>query len=282
MQYMSMKIIKALLVLVTLFVLISLGLFFMYSQKINSDIRDNTNANNNSLSKNNQSISNIKLARWSKNVKVSIDNQKITIKSNNIPNHARQNKYAQIKDNYKTISESNLEVMNDTTKEQNYSFDIPLSPTKANKSTTISNNVVGIMISGAELFGPFETSNQQSVMTESKLAIKDIGGININYIDNCNGHPTKEGVYHYHSLSSCNTGLIDKEGGPSHIIGVALDGFAIYGDKDIDGNKISPESVDECNGLLSRTPEFPQGVYHYVIFDNQNSSSSLKCLSGVI
>jgi hypothetical protein len=35
-----------------------------------------------------------------------------------------------------------------------------------------------------------------------------------------------------------------------------------------------------CNGITSATPEFPKGIYHYVLFNTKDSTSSIRCFSG--
>jgi hypothetical protein len=77
--------------------------------------------------------------------------------------------------------------------------------------------------------------------------------------------------------------MVDHENGPSHLIGVALDGFPIYGDKDMNGQTIAPQRLDACNGIHSPTPEFPQGVYHYVLPSGvKEHNASLRCYGGDI
>ena len=52
-------------------------------------------------------------------------------------------------------------------------------------------------------------------------------------LDRLSGHKDKDGNYHYHGLPGCVTAQVDTQEGPSHIIGFALDGFPIYGARDI-------------------------------------------------
>jgi len=76
------------------------------------------------------------------------------------------------------------------------------------------------------------------------------------------------------------TAQVDDDGGPSHIIGYAFDGFPIYGDRDVDGERVRPETLDECNGIDSPTPEFPDGIYHYVLLHVMTVQSTIRCLHG--
>ena len=75
---------------------------------------------------------------------------------------------------------------------------------------------------------------------------------------------------------------VDVANGPSHIIGIAFDGYPIYGDRDIDGKPITASQLDQCNGITSPTPEFPKGTYHYVLLVAANSTSSIRCFSGTV
>jgi YHYH protein len=102
------------------------------------------------------------------------------------------------------------------------------------------------------------------------------------FLDSCNGHPTPMGDYHYHALPPCVTAMVDTVGGPSHIIGVAFDGYPIYGDRGIDGRQITAAQLDRCSGMTSATPEFPRGVYHYVLLRSTDATSSIRCFAGIV
>jgi hypothetical protein len=112
------------------------------------------------------------------------------------------------------------------------------------------------------------------------FTLKNSKGQDVAFLDSCNGHPTPMGQYHYHALPTCITKVIDEVDGPSHILGVAFDGFPIYGDQAIDGSKIAATELDACNGITSATPEFPNGIYHYVLLNTKDSNSSIRCFRG--
>jgi hypothetical protein len=77
--------------------------------------------------------------------------------------------------------------------------------------------------------------------------------------------------------------VVDGTTGPSHIIGIALDGYPIYGGYDINGNAVSVSSLDACNGITSPTPEFPSGAYHYVLpVGVTTKQSSINCYTGTV
>lgn len=138
---------------------------------------------------------------------------------------------------------------------------------------------IGAMISGTVLFNPYEGNG--GVATMDNFSVKNSKGEDVYFLDSCNGHPQPMmGDYHYHALPTCITQVVDKEGGPSHLIGMAFDGFPIYGDRAMDGGKIMATQLDACNGITSPTPEFPNGIYHYVLLDTKDSTSSIRCFSG--
>ena len=118
--------------------------------------------------------------------------------------------------------------------------------------------------------------------TASNFTVLNDAGEEVAFLDTCNGHPTPMGTYHYHALPTCITAVVDEDGGPSHILGVAFDGFPIYGDRALDGTQLTADDLDECSGIFSATPEFPDGIYHYVLLDTADSSSSIRCFSGVV
>jgi hypothetical protein len=60
-------------------------------------------------------------------------------------------------------------------------------------------------------------------------------------------------------------------------VGLALDGFPIYGADDMAGAEVTADKLDECNGNFSSTPEFPNGIYHYVLPNTTDKTSSIRC-----
>jgi hypothetical protein len=168
-------------------------------------------------------------------------------------------------------------------KPQRYDFKITTEPKLAKKPTEVVTGPVGVMINGALIFNPYE-GDGETVAMASNFTLTDAQGHEVPFLDECNGHPSPGPVYayHYHGVPSCVTALVDKKNGPSHIIGVAFDGFPIYGDRDIHGRKIKPGQLDKCNGIDSPTPEYPHGIYHYVLLNVASARSSMSCFSGKV
>lgn len=160
-------------------------------------------------------------------------------------------------------------------------------PVKASATTATSGGAIGWMISGSAMFNATEGNNNTTpALTDNVSYSFTASGASqtAKFIDSCNGHPTPiMNTYHYHGVPACVTALVDPSAAASHIIGVANDGFPIYGGRDVSGNVITLSQLDACNGITSATPEFPGGIYHYVLPEGVTSlRSSIGCYSGKV
>jgi hypothetical protein len=168
-----------------------------------------------------------------------------------------------------------------------------ICPTKASSTTSSSKGAIGFISSGEVLFNPYEATNTVAMgdNVSYTFASTDCGATTCtaSFIDQCNSHAAggmgagSGSTWHYHAVPTCWTQTVDGATGPSHIIGIAIDGFPIYGGRDINGNAVSVASLDSCNGITSATPEFPSGAYHYVLPLNTTTvQSSVNCYSGTV
>jgi hypothetical protein len=168
---------------------------------------------------------------------------------------------------------------------QGSSATINVCATKATSTTATGVGAIGYLISGTAMFNPFE-------MDQSTPAVADNGSYSFTdstgtkqtayFLDQCDSH-SNGSTWHGHGNPNCVTAQVDTSTGPSHIIGVALDGFPIYGGRDINGNVIAVTQLDACNGITSATPEFPNGAYHYVLpIGVTNKYASINCFSGTV
>ena len=200
-------------------------------------------------------IAAVKSAKWNPTVKLTYSSNSIIMQPDGIPNHPRDTYYAVPKSQDVVVPDATTAiVIKDPTKAQAYKFTIPSTP-KYSATVAMANN----------------------------FTITDANGITASFVDKCAGHPVPmQGAYHYHGLSTCITSKVDKAAKPSHMIGLALDGFPIYGDRDIKGKQLTAKNLDMCNGIYSPTPEFPKGIYHYVLLGTADVRSSIACFHGVV
>ncbi len=224
----------------------------------------------------------VKAAKWNSTVKLTYSKTSVVMQPDGIPNHARDAHYAVPNAGVIVPDANTANIVKDPTKSQTYKFIIPTTPKYSTKTTSTSLGSIGVMISGAVLYNPFE-GDGKTVAMANNFTITNSAGITASFVDKCAGHPTPDvGAYHYHGLPTCVTAKVDKVGKPSHVIGFALDGFPIYGDRDAKGKQISAKNLDKCNGVNSPTLEFPKGIYHYVLLGTADARSSIACFHGEV
>lgn len=129
---------------------------------------------------------------------------------------------------------------------QNYSFKIPLQPKRAESPGKLPFGPIGVAINGIPFYNPYNIQGRDAVM-----------GPDAEIFDSCCGHPDQLGRYHYHKYPACVKSPFKDDGaGHSPMIGLAFDGYALYGLNGDNGQP--PADLDECNGHTDKT----RG-YHY-------------------
>lgn len=150
---------------------------------------------------------------------------------------------------------------------QKLTMTIPSSPKLAAKPSCLPGGPIGLAITGAVFFNALDADNRDAVANE--------------VLDSCEGHPQQSGLYHYHHDSPClPQGAADQH---SPLVGVALDGFFIYGPRDQGGRKIGNAELDECHGHEGPVTDIDGVVktkYHYHI--NNEFPYTLGCFKGVV
>tara|TARA_B100001057_G_scaffold307211_1_gene307320 strand:+ start:8103 stop:9026 length:924 start_codon:yes stop_codon:yes gene_type:complete len=203
-------------------------------------------------------------------------------------------------------------------KPQKYNFKIPLNPQIANNITSLENPRFnfGIALSGV-LFDPLAREYYLGDLKSDWRYEATSGAIKLG-LDTNNAHVQPNGSYHYHGLPRDLESELELKNKNLHspLIGWAADGFPIYGATGYKDNKkfiINKSSyrirqgkrptgksnpggiydgtfindfyyvkdygtLDQCNGRLSITPEFPNGTYAYFITDEFPSIP--RCFKG--
>lgn len=202
-------------------------------------------------------------ASWGDNVTVSIDGDNLVISSDGLPDHGTLAGYATFGGNDVAVAAANPTTIT-----------IPLVPAASDVQTQSSLGAIGIAVSGAVFFNPYEGDGSTVALADNFT--DDAGNP---FLDDCNGHPIPtSGQYHYHGIPRCISDVIDSAGEHSRLVGYLLDGFPIYGPLGEDGG--APDDLDACLGHFGATPEFPDGVYHY--HTTESSPFISACYAGVV
>lgn len=89
------------------------------------------------------------------------------VRTNSIPNHERDAYYAVPERGVVVPDENTSTITQDPTKEQDLSFTFPRSPQYRNTTTAAPLGSIGIMISGAVLYNPFEGDGSTVAMSNN-------------------------------------------------------------------------------------------------------------------
>jgi len=188
-----------------------------------------------------------------------------------------------------------------TIREQKYELRMPVKPSSNRKVTPLEHGPFGVALNGV-LFDPgtaeYWHRNPCSGWRYEALS----GKINLG-LDRSRAHVQPGGQYHYHGLPTGLIDQLNKKGEMT-LIGYAADGFPIYTQygledaEDLESKVVKVISsyrlkhgrrrngprgrydgtfvedyqyvlnsgdLDECNGRIGVTPEYPEGTYHYFI-----------------
>lgn len=132
---------------------------------------------------------------------------------------------------------------------QSFMLDIPRVPVRASQVSCVPRGeAVGVLHSGALIYSGV-LSGDYDARAHSRF-------------DACNGHVDTQGVYHYHTESTC----VKKDDNGS--VGYALDGFGIYPQVE-NGAPVDMQSLDACNGHahIITWDGIATYMYHYHMTD---------------
>jgi hypothetical protein len=220
-------------------------------------------------------------------VTITVENGVRTIKSNGIPNH--ETGQFPGRGNPNTIAQ------------QQYEFHVPANPKVAEKTTPLRMQPFGIAVNGV-VFDPGAAewwNGDRNWQYEPLMMTPLFLGV-----DSSHAHVQPNGAYHYHAIPTALVFALTEGKEKMVIVGWAADGFPIYNtlghadSKDVasplkilkssyrvkmgeraggpggkyDGKFLADYEfvaglgdLDECNGRFGVTPEYPDGIYHYVL-----------------
>lgn len=109
---------------------------------------------------------------------------------------------------------------------------LPADPIVAARESCVSFGAVGMLLTGGLLYNALDANGEDAVAHEIQ--------------DKCQGHPQRQGAYHYHNLTSCQKDENNKM--HSALLGYAFDGFGIFGKHGENGKTLKNSDLDACHG----------------------------------
>lgn len=232
----------------------------------------------------------VQAAQWGENVTITLGEDSFRYESDGLPNHDLPEKFL-IPKNVRSqpFSDDSLEDFDVVLTDEHLTkspIDVTLTlhPSYARKTQETSLGQIGFILSGARLYNDYENMARSIVALDDNIAFDfdDSGHDHAAFVDDCNGHPLQDGSsYHYHGIPKCIVAVIDVAGEHSHMLGVLRDGFPVYGNQGANGVVVMNGDLDECSGHFEATPEFPNGIYHYHLTDDE-APYSIDCYKGEV
>lgn len=178
---------------------------------------------------------------------VSVSGTTMTITSNNLPDPSVQT--TGIFPIQSTDPAYQYDTNPNAIQAQTIQITLPTDPVVAATPTCVPMGMIGFTTDGVAIYDALDASGHDAVAHEVQ--------------DHCGGHPEKTGQYHFHGPSSCMPNETT-----SGLVGYALDGFGIYGERDLaSGQILHTSDLDACHGTTSAVMWHGSLVtmYHYVL-----------------
>lgn len=162
---------------------------------------------------------------------------------------------------YEGLPSGNSKAGTNVIASQNFVYSIPATASKGTGTDSTQGGLVsiGITTNGIAIFN-------NAAAPPDTLAVEALT------FDNYMGHPNNTSTYHYHAgvpkvcdntTSTSNSGACAN----SALIGVILDGYALYGQKCDNGTANTSDdfipTLDSLHGHTAVTQHFPTATYHY-------------------
>jgi hypothetical protein len=144
-------------------------------------------------------------------------------------------------------------------------YTIPSSATKGSGTVSTQGGLasIGITINGLAIFN-------NAAAPPDNLSVEALT------FDNFGGHPQNSGVYHHHA------GATKITNNDASLVGIILDGYAIYGKKCDNGTTTTTDdftpTLDSLHGHTAVTTHFTTATYHYHLA--YDSTATIDTLMG--
>lgn len=130
-----------------------------------------------------------------------------------------------------------------------FTVTVPAQPQVAAAPSCMRGGPIGYTTNGVAIFNALDAANRDAAVYE--------------VLDQCWGHPERDGRYHFHTISSCTDAGSATQNSP--VWGFMRDGFPITGPWE-NGVQLTTKDLDICHGKTSEITLDGRKVttYHYV------------------
>ncbi len=143
---------------------------------------------------------------------------------------------------------------------QHLAFSIPAHPVLAAQPSCLPMGMIGFTVTGVAFYNALDAAGRDAAAHEIQ--------------DNCDGHPQANAQYHYHNASPCIPG-VDSDS----LVGWALDGLPIFGERDSTGARNRNADLDVCHGRRGAVTVDGR-VYPYGYHLTREYPYTLGCYAG--
>lgn len=185
-------------------------------------------------------------------------------KSQNVPN-TKSYYYGSTSPLFESLPSGNTAAGTNKVSSQKLVYTIPATATKGTGTVSTQGGLVsiGITVNGLAIFN-------NAAAPPDNLSAEALT------FDNYGGHPQNSGVYHHHAGASKITN------NDANLVGIILDGYAIYGKKCDNGTASTSDdftpTLDSLHGHTAVTTHFPTATYHYHL--TYDSTATIDTLMG--
>ncbi len=179
-------------------------------------------------------------------IAITLEGDRRIVRANNLPKHATGEFPIR-----SGSTASNYDRNPNSIRTQTILLRLPAVPQVTQTPGCVPMGMIGFALSGVAIYNGLDAMGRDAPAYEIQ--------------DACNGHPQRQGQYHYHNFSICMGDTRSEAGGHSSLVGYALDGFGLYGPYGADGRVVTNAGLDACHGHTHTVMwnGKPTDIYHY-------------------
>lgn len=200
---------------------------------------------------------------WPSQITISLEDGERLVRANGLPEHPTGNyPVGRTDDAYQYDRNPN------TISEQQVVLRLDAMPVVADAPSCLPGGMIGFALSGAALYNALDARGDDAPAHEIQ--------------DGCNGHPERQGEYHYHNYSDCFEDTRSGPQGHSDLLGYALDGFGIFGKHETVGDMLRTNDLDACHGHIGAVEWDGETIEMYHYHFTEDYPYTLGCFVGTV